>query len=425
LNGDIFDFDSVMSVPDKIDFPIKPYEFKLGLNSMEVKSVYKMEKILQDHFLWTQRVSNFIKNGNKVVFVVGNHDLELVWVGVQNKIREMLSLTDEENNNLIFCEWFYISEEDTLIEHGHQYDPYCLALNPINPIIRKLDGVDRVRLPFGNLANRFIINDMGLKNPHNDESYTKSFWEFLVFFFKYELKVQPFMFFTWIFGSFKTMLYSLGEAMFPAVRDPLTIHEKIKNIAQKSNTSEGVVLSLRENHAHPAVRRPFKIIQELWLDRAFLLIGLLWFSWIIFSTSNVFSEFSIWWFWLYFILSIPVFIYYSHGISSDIHNNQDLALRYAPISAKICGVKRIVLGHTHKPEHRQLQGLEYLNPGTWSIYFEDVECTLMRYDRKFVWIKAGNRSAGLYNWKNGKIEKTNRTQNFESINKYKKLVKKG
>ena len=416
LNGDIFDFDSVMKIPEgKTDYFIKPYEYRTGLNPLEKKSVFKIECILKEHDLWVQSIKKFLDSNkdNRVIFVIGNHDLELNWIRVQEIICRTVTNTSQPDN-IKFCEWFYVSEGDTLIEHGHQYDPYCLSLNPINPVIKK-NGLFKMRLPFGNLATRFMINNMGLKNPHNDEVFTKTLWEFIKFFFKYEIKTQPFMVFTWFFGAIRTMIYSIGESFLPSLKDPLTLRDKIKDIAKKSNTDIEQVFILKNNHAHPAVRRPFSIIKELWLDRAFLSFFIIWLCWQIFTTSALFADISLYWFFIPLIISTPFFIYYAHGISSDVHNNQNLALQYAPQSARSLNVKRVVLGHTHRSKHEYISGdIEYINTGTWSPIFLDVECEKEISKHFFCWIKKDKleRKACLYLWDKDRYEISQNSKEF-------------
>jgi UDP-2,3-diacylglucosamine pyrophosphatase LpxH len=406
LNGDIFDFDSVMSLPENASYHIKAYEKRLGLNAMEEKSVFKIETILLHHDVWTKALSDFIKKGHQVVFIIGNHDIELNWVSVQEMVIKKLQLPPEFINNVRFCEWFYISEGDTLIEHGHQYDPYCMALNPINPVIKK-NGKFKIRLPFGNLANRFMINNMGLKNPHCDSSFVKSTWEFVVYFFEYEIKTQPFMGLTWFFGAMRTLIYSIGEGFLPALKDPLTFDDRLKNIARKSNSTPQMVLTLKENHAHPAVMRPLMILRELWLDRAFLIFAILVGSWQIFTTSIIFADISLWWFIIPLSIATPFFLFYAHGISSSVHVNQELALEHSPLSAQACQVGRIIMGHTHNERHRKLKGTEYLNTGTWSPIFKDLECTEMYGNKLFVWIDPNQeRKASLFSWDEGSISLT-------------------
>lgn len=415
LNGDIFDFDSVMSLPiENYNYPISRYEKLTGLNPLEDKSVFKIKTILDEHYIFVNALKGFLNKNknNKIVFIVGNHDLELNWIKVQEEIS--LQVSDKKNDEqIVFCEWFYISNEDTLIEHGHQYDPYCQAINPINPVIKK-NGQYKMRLPFGNLANRFLINKMGLKNPHNDQSYKKSFIDFVKFFIEYEIKYQPLLVMHWFFGSIKTMFYTIGESFLPSLKDPTTMRTKIEGIAKKANATVSQVFLLQQNHSHPAGRRPWTVVKELWLDRAFLSFSIIFFSWQFFTTSSIFTNVSSNWFWIPLILLQPFFFYYAHSVTSDIQSNQDLAVEKSPVSARNCNVDRVILGHTHVAYHKYLEEIEYLNTGTWSIFFDDLECTKKVYRFTFVWIKhsENKRIAHLYQWDHGDYELTSKSKEF-------------
>ncbi|MBM4337494.1 MAG: hypothetical protein FJ108_16530 [Deltaproteobacteria bacterium] len=87
-----------------------------------------------------------------------------------------------------FCEWFYVSDGDTFVTHGHQYDPYCAA-DPVHPLI-EVRGKSRVRIPFGDLANRFMLNGMGYFNPHATNNYIMSGKQYVRFFFKYMVRTE-------------------------------------------------------------------------------------------------------------------------------------------------------------------------------------------------------------------------------------------
>ncbi len=153
LNGDIFDFDSMSYIPPEPVYNISWMEKKRGLEPEEEKSVDKIRIILDDHKEWCEALHWFIEQGHRVVFITGNHDLELHWKSVQIEILNTLGLTAEERTRVRFVEWFYISNKDTLIEHGNQYDPYCLCDDPVNPFVIDYNRV-KVRLPFRDCACR-------------------------------------------------------------------------------------------------------------------------------------------------------------------------------------------------------------------------------------------------------------------------------
>src|SRR5581483_4823995 len=64
LNGDIFDFDSVMSMPERPDFHVTWLERARGLAAEEPKSRYKIQVILQDHSVWLEAIRSFVMAGN-------------------------------------------------------------------------------------------------------------------------------------------------------------------------------------------------------------------------------------------------------------------------------------------------------------------------------------------------------------------------
>ncbi len=136
LNGDIFDFDSVTKLPvEPPAYSIHWMERRRGLFPEEAKSSFKMRSILADHPVFVEALRNFVLAGNRLIFTIGNHDIELFFPRVQKDLLDALDLPASHRQRVRICDWFYISNQDTLIEHGHQYDPYCMCQNPIHPMI--------------------------------------------------------------------------------------------------------------------------------------------------------------------------------------------------------------------------------------------------------------------------------------------------
>jgi hypothetical protein len=101
---------------------------------------------------------------------------------------------------------------------------------------------------------------------------------------------------------------------------------------------------------------------------------------------------------------MPVFIFYANNVSSDLKLLEKVIIKNIPIAAKIAGVKRIIQGHTHHYKHYWIEGIEYLNTGTWSPAYRDVECTQPYGKKCFAWIKPSSHSENsvriseLYEW---------------------------
>jgi UDP-2,3-diacylglucosamine pyrophosphatase LpxH len=416
LNGDIFDFDSVMAIPKNTLFPVSWLEKKRGLFAEELKSTFKIKVIMEDHPVWVSAIRRFLEAGNRVIFVIGNHDMELHWPGVQAEILKQLALPEAFKKSVIFSDWFYVSNKDTLIEHGNQYDAYTLCSNPIHPFIKKRSKVF-VRLPFGNLANRFLTNGMGLLNPHLDVNFIKSsFLDYLVYFFRDVVRTQPLLGWSWLWGSMVTLINSIQEGFLPAIKDPLAVENRVNRIAKNANSTPRVVRSLRELHVHPVYFNPFQILRELWLDRALFFVLIVFGSFQLFSFLKVFANVSIGWFLFPVVGLLPVFYFYARSVTSEVLKMERNVMKHVPLSAQIAHVQRVVHGHTHKPRHLRLEGVEFLNSGTWSPAYLDVECTKPVGRKCFVWIRPvegqEGREAGLYEWLDSQCQKI--APNFSS-----------
>ncbi len=404
LNGDVLDFDEVTKTPDKPVFKVSKTEKKIGLHPEEAKSLYKMEIILKDHLVFFNILKKYLDRGHSVVFIVGNHDIDLQFEAVQNLIWNHL-VNEKTTGVLKFCEWFYISNGDTYIEHGHQYDPYCVSNSPLEPFIVKAQR-RRIRLPFGNLATRYLVNIMGYFNPHTDESYRMTFVEYLNFFRKYMIKDQPFILFQWINGGVRIFFEALWDFITPGISLGMERVIKYKSVAEKSNVSPSVVPLLLELQTSSAISYPRTIMKELWIDR-FLLIVLLFILWL--SIGKIFQSIfggAFYWSLISFCFFLPLFIFYAGTMKSYAQVAKEPQEDILQKIYHITQVKRVVFGHTHQAVHKMMGPVEHLNCGTWAPAFLDVDCQNSAFPKTFVWIQPsqeGPRTAGLFKWEKGQV----------------------
>lgn len=397
LNGDTFDFDSMLYRPPRPTYNLSWLEKKRGMEPEEEKSVDKMRVILEDHEEWCDALHWFIEQGHKVVFVIGNHDLELHWKSVQIEILNFLKLTPEERTRVRFVEWFYISNKDTLIEHGNQYDPYCLCDDPINPFVIDYNRV-KVRLPFGDWACRYLVNGMGYFNPHIEANYVMSLSEYVRYFFKYMVRAQPLILWTWFWSSVAILWRTLASHFQRPLSDPLTVEKRVEGIARRSNATPRMVRELSALFVKPAASNPLRIMKELWLDRAFLVLIALFLLLQVFILVKQIYALSFFWMFIPIFLLLPPFILYSRGVESYISYYKKPNEQILTTSGLITDVTRVVYGHTHDVRHELIGGMEHLNSGTWSPAFSDVECTLAQDAKTFIWISPGekNRTAKVF-----------------------------
>lgn len=404
LNGDIFDFDSVMHIPLKPTYFVTWLEKKRGLEPEEEKSVDKIRVILEDHAEWCSALRWFVEQGHRIVFVIGNHDLELHWKSVQIEILNKLKLTPEERMRVRFVEWFYISNKDTLVEHGNQYDPYCMCEDPINPFILDYNRV-KVRLPFGDWASRYLNNGMGYFNPHVDSNYVMTLYEYVQAFFKYMIWAQPLIVWTWFWSSVAILWRSLQNHFQRPLSDPLTVEQRVEKIAKRSNATPRMVRQMSALFTKPATSNPLRIMKELWLDRAFLVLIALFLLFQVFIIIKQIYDLSFFWMFIPIFILLPPFILYSRGVDSYIGYYKKPNEQILTMSGLITQVNRIVYGHTHDVRHELIGGMEHLNSGTWSPAFADVECTKSHDSKTFIWIYPGEkgRISKVFEVEDGKV----------------------
>jgi UDP-2,3-diacylglucosamine pyrophosphatase LpxH len=110
FNGDTFDFLKTPIIRDKWTFYL---EHITPMNALE-----KLESIYKAHTKVFECWKKFLKTDkNKIYFIFGNHDYELLFPAVQERLKEIL-----ESKN-IFFDYSY-SEKRIYFEHGNMQDTY-------------------------------------------------------------------------------------------------------------------------------------------------------------------------------------------------------------------------------------------------------------------------------------------------------------
>lgn len=401
LNGDIFDFDCVTQLPATPEGRVDWLARLRGLASEEWMSRFKMKVIIRDHPRFFGALRSFIAEGNRVVFVFGNHDLELAWPSLQRQVADALGVPID-SPRLAFCNWFYLSGGDTYVSHGHQYDANCVG-NPIDPLI-EVHGRPRVRIPFGDLAGRYMLNGMGYFNPNAKDNYIMSAMQYLRFFLRYMLLTQPLLLWAWFWGALVTAFITLTEHWRPPMRDPLRVEEKVADIARRSGATASMVRQLHALDVASACSRPLAVVRELWLDRGLLLLAVLYASWQVFVHVRVALPISPAWLLAPLGLLIPPFVLYASRVKSTVFDKPLLDAQRAELIHRITGASMVVFGHTHEPLNHDVGPVRHLNAGFWSAAFADPECTRRLGTQTFVWIRptaTGERSASLYEWSPG------------------------
>jgi len=141
IGGDFIDFTgmSVMFERDQsqIVTRLTAEELAHGLGGANDHALAKLRLVMAHHAPVMHALAAFLRAGNQLVVVPGNHDADWHWEDVQTEFKAALSTGGGVGPAQIeFSSWFYYEEGVIYLEHGHQYDAYCShdhVLYPVSP----------------------------------------------------------------------------------------------------------------------------------------------------------------------------------------------------------------------------------------------------------------------------------------------------
>jgi UDP-2,3-diacylglucosamine pyrophosphatase LpxH len=186
LNGDIFDVLRVTAVPETqgdlerwsqrlkeldrdrfaefVPPKITKAERTYGLQTDDFKTVWKLMRTADGHATFLDALAGWVKAGGRLLFITGNHDVEMYWPLVHKAIRRELAErgADSEDERVMF-ENSHVVIDNLYVEHGHQYDEMTKVVG--DPA---LPGGEQINLPLGSFVNRYFINKVEALDPFID-----------------------------------------------------------------------------------------------------------------------------------------------------------------------------------------------------------------------------------------------------------------
>lgn len=165
--------------PELLRDKITPRERKYGLKTNHFKSVWKLACVEAGHAKFFDALASWLKDGNRLFIVKGNHDLEWHWQPVRNHLRLLLArriasramsvesaLGDFVIPNVRFAGKAFLFDDKLYIEHGHEYDKFCKIREGEGPTLP--ENSDELNLPFGSFFNRYLLNKIEVEFPYWD-----------------------------------------------------------------------------------------------------------------------------------------------------------------------------------------------------------------------------------------------------------------
>jgi predicted phosphodiesterase len=344
-------------------------ERKRGLRATEVKSIWKLEQVLGDHLKFVAALARFLALDNhSLVYVLGNHDREFHFPGVQRgfvrSIADQLADVTTLCSRITFEPWFYYVPGEIYVEHGQQYDFYTSFRHVLQPTTQTREG-EMIALPMGNLSNRYLMSQMGFFNPHAGD-YILNLFSYAWHWLRYYAFSRRGIALNWFFGSL-LVLARLLRTKREIHATPPGYDEMKSRLCQRSAISETEFRQIEVLQHPPITNRVYRIVREFWIDR--LIVALLMTSGTI---TLALVEIPLWIKLMVPLSSFPllylIYEWFAHG--ETVRGVEQEIRRYGTEIARILLTPLVVFGHTHAPQMFPIgEGVTFVNTGTWAPIF--------------------------------------------------------
>ena len=367
LNGDILDFDLVTALPSNPRWPIRQREHQAGLDPTPAKSVWKLERILDDHPQFVDTLVEVLARGHRVVYVLGNHDRELHFPETQQALLHRLEERARKHGRSISSgsltvePWFYHVPREIYVEHGQQYDYYTSYRYLLWPQIDR-GGEPCLALPMGNLTNRYLMNRMGFFNPHASD-FILNVFRYLGHWLRHYAFTRRSLVLTWFLGSLQVvrrllrLRRRLGEA-------PPENAAGLERVARRFDLPNETVRALGHLQRLPITHRLYRVIREFWIDRL-VIAGLMTAG----TVTLALVPIPLWIKLMVPLSSFPLlyFIYEWLARGENIFSYEQVVPDNARAIARLLPVRLVTFGHTHKPRLIPLdEGVTFVDTGCWA-----------------------------------------------------------
>jgi len=153
-------------------------EERYGLGTTATEAAWKLRRIAAGHPTFFQALARFVARGHRVVYVKGNHDVDIYWPLVQETFRDLVIEAgkrcpdlkgvdwEQMRGRVEFCPWVYYEPGVAYIEHGNQYEPANFFRDFLNPVLP--EDPQRLELPLGSFFVRYIFNFLEAIHPWAD-----------------------------------------------------------------------------------------------------------------------------------------------------------------------------------------------------------------------------------------------------------------
>ncbi|MBN1953496.1 MAG: hypothetical protein JW900_00475 [Anaerolineae bacterium] len=392
LNGDTFDLTQV------IDLPTDPREIQqligqpqldrdrrcYGLGHTPPELCWKLERVALGHPIFFSALGAWVQRGHHLHFVIGNHDVELRYPAVRQRLVELIAAAQPDlapsavQPHVHFHAWyFYQPDQHLYTEHGGQYEP--------------LANTDGDKIPACYFNNRYLFNMLEIRTPEADN--ISPFSRYIAWLVSTDTLATLYILIRRLPAFLRARRrthHRLPPADLPDPRFPPPVEEAMKKAAVEQHrriqrlgyrTSLLTVLAILLNLvAHVSLLLTVGLAVSGHIAWAILSLAV-WPLARLVSTSIITNR-----------------LHRSMVVENDFL--QEAARHIAPFLAGH-GVRTIVFGHTHQADLCRFEdSVQYFNTGTWIPLFSD-DTRLDARNQAYLFVEVRDGRSRLLRWNDG------------------------
>jgi UDP-2,3-diacylglucosamine pyrophosphatase LpxH len=369
IAGDFLDLVGVSLSPRGEHVVTKPTaeEERHGLGSAADHVVQKLHAIVARHPTVFAALGRFVADGNGMVVVRGNHDIELHWRAAQRALVDAIvehAPADQREAcaaRIEICPWFYAVDGLLYVEHGHEFDAMCSYGDPLQPTCAR--DPRRIRsTPFSVLLRHVARPTRGLSSASYGYVGMGAYVALLIhlgLFGSARIAVR------YSRACYRLVSECFTRAVQTGQRGLNRVHRgkaQLRSFARKTGVSTARLEALRALYVEPAVQSLNFVLRSLYLDRIFagtLALAVVLTALVVGRYTSLTTG---------TVCALPAALLAGYAVIGRGSNTSPKAemRRGAERIASMFQARWVVMGHTHEPVLTKIASdASYVNLGSW------------------------------------------------------------
>jgi UDP-2,3-diacylglucosamine pyrophosphatase LpxH len=317
----------------------------------ELESLEKLETIVAGHRDVFAELVIFQEGGNAVTVAAGNHDVDLYWPRIQSRLREVVG---GDVRFELGKEWIDRYDAKLQIGHGHMQDPANKFEHWDNPILVGAWGAERLEMCPGTLFMVKFVNKLEAQYPFADNLLpVTKLASVLLRDDKAGLAAVGWMFSTFAMTTSASVLHAgssedYGNRLLERIGSDTGLARRLDAVLGE-NGLEAARNDLRAGRlAKPA-------LSKLMFDLLGRIHDAQWHALFDLPPGHTLGSDD---------------VTLSALMQANFDDGKQKLRAVAQERVDATGASVVVMGHTHQPDVKILDGGTYYNPGCWTRYLE-------------------------------------------------------